>query len=83
VFPIGGSVTHLDGARCDGAAGGAHLVQLSATSADGISYDTRETQFVVENGQFKVANAITGNADGRDPRLQGFTTLDCPGVQQP
>src|SRR3954447_17702436 len=29
LFPIGGSVTHLDGIRCDGTAGGVRLVQLS------------------------------------------------------
>jgi hypothetical protein len=84
LFAIGGSVTHLDGVRCDGTAGGQRLVQLSATSIDGINYDTKETRLQVQDGKFTVLGTpITATVDGRDPSLQGFSTLDCPGVQAP
>ena len=84
LFAIGGSVTHLDGLRCDGTAGGQRLVQLSATSTDGISYDTKETRLQVQDGKFSVLGTpITDTVDGSDPQLQGFSALDCPGVQAP
>jgi hypothetical protein len=83
-FPVGGSVTHLDGLRCDGSAGGVRLVQLSATSADGITYDTSETRLQVQAGQFGPTNPpVTASVDASDPQLQQFSTLDCPGVQAP
>jgi hypothetical protein len=82
-FAIGGSVTHLDGLRCDGAAGGVRLVQLSAESSDGVTYDTTERRLEVQNGQFVVTNTVTDSIANGDPRLQAFTVLDCPGVQSP
>ncbi|MEY2430824.1 MAG: hypothetical protein QOC92_549 [Acidimicrobiaceae bacterium] len=82
-FPIGGSVTHLDGLRCDGSAGGQRLVQLSATSSDGVSYDTKETRLEVQDGKFTATANVTDKLDARDARLQEFSTLNCPGVQTP
>ncbi|MEY2404697.1 MAG: hypothetical protein QOD38_2248 [Acidimicrobiaceae bacterium] len=84
VFAIGGAVTHLDGLRCDGTAGGQRLVVLSATSNDAITYETSETRLEVHAGAFTVLGApITATVDGSDPQLQRFSTLDCPGVQAP
>jgi hypothetical protein len=82
-FPIGGSVTHLDGVRCDGTAGGQRLVQLSATSDDGFTYMTKETRLVVTNGHLTPDPPITDTIDAQDPRLQAFSSLDCQGVQAP
>jgi hypothetical protein len=84
LFAIGGSVTHLDGLRCDGTAGGQRLVQLSATSTDGISYDTKETRLQVEDGKFSALGApITATLDFNGAQQQGFGGLACPGVQAP
>jgi hypothetical protein len=84
LFAIGGSVTHLDGLRCDGSAGGQRLVQLSATSNDGTTYDTKETRLQVQDGKFSALGPpITGALAGSDPSLQAFSTLDCQGVQPP
>ena len=84
LFPIGGSVTHLDGLRCDGTAGGQRLVQLSAKSNDGVSYDTTETRLQVQSGAFTVLGSpITDTISASDPRLQSFSALDCAGVQSP
>jgi hypothetical protein len=84
LFPVGGSVTHLDGLRCDGTAGGQRLVQLSATSTDGVSYETKETRLQVQAGAFgPIGTPITNTIDGGDPRLQAFSAFDCPGVQAP
>jgi hypothetical protein len=83
-FAIGGTVTHLNGLRCDGSAGGQRLVELAATSNDGISYETRETRLEVQSGSLTpVGTPITDTVNGSDPRLQGFGGLDCPGVQAP
>jgi hypothetical protein len=84
LFAIGGSVTHQGGLRCDGTAGGQRLVQLTATSNDGITYDTTETRLQVQDGKFSaLGSPITDSIDGSDPSLQAFGTLDCPGVQAP
>jgi hypothetical protein len=84
LFPIGGSVTHLDGLRCDGTAGGQRLVELSATSNDGLTYDTKETRLQVQGGAFSPIGApIANSVDGNNPSLQAFSALDCPGVQAP
>jgi hypothetical protein len=84
LFAIGGSVTHLDGLRCDGTAGGQRLVELSATSSDGLSYDTKETPLQVQAAKFSpFGTPITDKLDGGDPGLQSFSALDCPGVQAP
>jgi hypothetical protein len=80
-FPIGGSVTHLDGLRCDGTAGGQRLVQLSATSDDGVTYTTKETRLTVTGAHFTPDPPITDSIPAQDPRLQAFSSLDCPGVQ--
>lgn len=84
LFPIGGSVTHLDGLRCDGTAGGVRLVQLSATSNDGVSYDATESRLQVQNAAFiPLGDPITTTVEASDPRLQGFSSLSCPGVLSP
>jgi len=84
LFPIGGSVTHLDGLRCDGTAGGVRLVQLSGTSNDGLSYNTTETRLQVQNGALTPLGApIVATVDASDPQLQGFSALDCQGVLSP
>ena len=82
-FPIGGSVTHLDGLRCDGSAGGQRLVVMSATSDDGFTYQTKETRLQVAAGHFNPDPPVTDTIDAQDPRLQAFSSLDCEGVQAP
>ena len=82
-FPIGGSVTHLDGLRCDGTAGGQRLVVMSATSDDGFTYQTKETRLSVANGHFTPDPPVTDTIDARDQRLQAFSSLACEGVQAP
>lgn len=82
-FPIGGSVTHLDGLRCDGSAGGQRLVVMSATSDDGFTYTTKETRLQVANGHFTPDPPVTDTIDAQNPRLQAFSSLDCEGVQAP
>jgi len=82
-FPIGGSVTHLDGLRCDGTAGGQRLVVMSATSDDGFTYTTKETRLTVANGHLNPDPPITDTVNAQDQRLQAFSSLDCQGVQAP
>ena len=82
-FPIGGSVTHLDGLRCDGSAGGQRLVVMSATSDDGFTYQTKETRLQVASGHLTPDPPVTDTVGAQDPRLQAFSSLDCQGVQAP
>lgn len=79
LFAIGGSVTHLDGLRCDGG-----LVKLSATSDDGVTYETQETRLQVQDGKFNLLGTpVTNTVDSSDASLQSFSALDCVGVQSP
>lgn len=82
-FAVGGSVTHLDGLRCDGTAGGVRLVQLSAESADGLTYQTTDVRLQVNDGQFTATNTVNNTLDASDPQLQAYAGLDCPGVDVP
>jgi hypothetical protein len=82
--PDGSGDEAFDGVRCDGTAGGQRLVALSAKSDDGVTYNTTETRLQVQAGAFTVLGApITGTLDANDSQLQGFSALDCPGVQAP
>jgi hypothetical protein len=83
-FAIGGSVTHLDGLRCDGVSGGVRLVRLSAVSADATTYDTTEEALDVQGGAFLSPNPpVQGTITSSDPTLPDFATIACPGVTYP
>ena len=80
VFAIGGTVTHLDGLRCRDN----QLDKLSATSADGVSYDTKTQRLTIADGALvAVGEPTTAVLRGPNPELQDFASLDCPGVARP
>jgi hypothetical protein len=80
-LPVGGTVTHLSGVRCDNVSGGARLVQVSAESTDGVTYATSEQPFDVTDGKLVAASpAVTGTRSGNDPDLPRYSGLDCSGV---
>ncbi|MGH9186909.1 MAG: hypothetical protein ACRD0U_14000 [Acidimicrobiales bacterium] len=79
-FAVGGSVTHLAGLACvEG-----RLIALAATSADGSSYDTSETELIVQ-GDALVVNGqpLTGTLAPDDPGLARYASIDCPNVASP
>jgi hypothetical protein len=79
-FAVGGTVTHLDGLRCRDR----QLEQLSATSADGVTYDTKVQRLTIGDGALVTVGApTTAVLRGPNPELQEFATLDCPGVARP
>lgn len=80
-LPIGGTVTHLDGARCaDGA-----LTVLQARSDDGVNYTTSDQRYTVTSGPALVPDGqpTTGSLPASDPALSEYGSLDCPGVSPP
>jgi hypothetical protein len=80
-LPVGGTVTHLSGVRCDTASGGARLVQVSAESTDGVTYTTSEQAFDVTDGKLVAASPpVAGTLGANDPDLSRFSGLDCSGV---
>jgi hypothetical protein len=79
-FAIGGTVTHLDGLRCRDN----QLDKLSATSGDGVSYDTKIQRLTIANGALvTLGEPTTAVLRGPNPELQEFAALDCPGVARP
>jgi hypothetical protein len=75
-FAIGGTVTHLDGIRCDRGT----VVHLNATSEDGESYATSETRYELEGDSLVPAGApSTGAMTTSDPDLADFATFTCAG----
>lgn len=81
-FPVGGTVTHLSGVRCDGVSGGVRLVRVSAESTDGETYTTSEQPFDVKGDQLVPSGApVAGSVSVNDPQLSSFSGLDCPGVE--
>jgi hypothetical protein len=80
-LPVGGTVTHLSGIRCDAASTGTRLVQVAAESTDGVTYTTTEQAFDVTDGKLVPASApVAGTLTGDDPQLSRFSGLDCSGV---
>ena len=80
-LPIGGTVTHLDGARCaDGA-----LIVLQARSDDGTTYTTSAQRYTVTSGPALTRDGqpVTGTVGASDPSLADYAGLDCPGVTPP
>jgi hypothetical protein len=83
-FPVGGTVTHLDGLSCEGVAGGQRLIALSATSADGTTYTTSDQLLQIGSSAFTAPNpAIAGTVASGDPALGAYATISCPGVTPP
>jgi hypothetical protein len=80
-LPVGGTVTHLSGVRCDGISGGVRLVQVSAESTDGVTYTTSEQVLDVKDGKLVPPGPpVAGTVDVNDPQLSRFSGLDCIGV---
>ena len=71
-FPVGGTVTHAEGMRCEGD----RLVVLSAVSDDGETFQATETAYEVRDGEL-----VRGEAVGRTlsaDEAQPYYELDCP-----
>ncbi|MEY2436461.1 MAG: hypothetical protein QOF97_1297 [Acidimicrobiaceae bacterium] len=80
-LPVGGTVTHLSGLRCDGIAGGTRLVRVAAESTDGVTYDTSEQPLDVTDGKLVPPGPpVKGTLSVNDPALPRFGGLDCAGV---
>ena len=71
-FPVGGTVTHAEGIRCEED----HLVVVSALSDDGETYQTVEKSYAVEGDDLVLTGEIgsTVDAEGAQP----YYELDCP-----
>lgn len=80
-FPIGGTVTHLDGIRCvdtDDGDDGIDLVnQLSATSEDGITYATVARRYLYADGALTSFDELTGSRTIDDADLTAYSTFAC------
>jgi hypothetical protein len=80
-LPVGGTVTHLSGVRCDAGSSGTRLVQVAAESTDGVTYATTEQTFDVTDAKLVPAGPpVAGTRGGTDPELSRFSGLDCAGV---
>lgn len=71
-FPIGGTVTHAEGIRCEPN----HLVVLSAVSDDGETYQAVEKTYAVEGDELVLTGETGSTVDAED--AQPFYELDCP-----
>jgi hypothetical protein len=77
-FPIGGSVTHGGGLACEGD----RLVELTATSDDGETYQATRLPLTLE-GRKLVAGTPEKTELHRgtdDAEIPGYYTLSCPGL---
>ena len=74
-LPIGGTVTHGDGMRCDGD----RIVVLSATSDDGETYQAKQTTYRIEGSSLVVTatKAATIEAQREPDALRPYYELDC------
>jgi hypothetical protein len=74
-LPIGGTVTHGDGIRCDGD----DLIVLSATSDDGETYQAKAITYRLEHDTLvaKTTKASTIVAKDDPDTLRAYYELDC------
>jgi hypothetical protein len=74
-LPIGGTVTHGDGIRCDGD----DITVLSATSDDGETYQAKATTYRLEDDTLvaKRTKASTIIAKHDPDTLRAYYELDC------
>ena len=74
-FPIGGTVTHGDGLRCDGD----RFVHLAATSDDGATYHAVATTYELDGTTLVVVDtqASTIEAHENPDALGAYYDLDC------
>jgi hypothetical protein len=83
-FAVGGSVTQLDGLRCDGVSGGQRLAVLTATSDDGTTYHTSDRLLRADGSRLQYAGEpVAGSLAATDPSLSAYSTVSCPGVASP
>lgn len=77
-FAIGGSVTHGGGLACENG----HLVQLTATSDDGETYQATRTPLTLEGTKLVAGTpetkALHRGAD--DAEIPAYYTVNCPGL---
>jgi hypothetical protein len=80
-FAIGGTVTHVDGLRCDEAT----LVVLSATSTDGVTFQARAQRLLLDTAGrlMRIGAAEEETITSADPALAAYAALSCPGVESP
>ena len=74
-LPIGGTVTHGDGLRCDGD----RITVLSATSDDGATYQATATTYRLEGTELVEVDRSTSTIEAQqDPdTLHAYYDLDC------
>jgi hypothetical protein len=77
IIPIGGSVTHLDGAQCRDT----KLVLLTATSSDGATYQAKAQTYRLQGSSLVPdGDPQLTTLGGSNPDLAPYGSLDCPGV---
>lgn len=76
-FPVGGTVTHGEGVRCDSESG--RVTVLSATSDDGTRYDATAVTYAVEDAALVEVDRHTSTIDATtEPgTLDPYYRLDC------
>jgi hypothetical protein len=76
-FLVGGAITHIDGATCDGVAGGVVLVERSAASDDGEHFDTVETAYRFISDHFAPFGAGPIHDTANIADLDDWSDFDC------
>lgn len=75
---VGGTVTHLDGIRCEAGGG---LTVLTATSVDGVTYSATQAAATITDGVLQLDRQPPQDLPA--DQLDAYGQLVCPGVQPP
>lgn len=79
-FTAGASALRHDGLRCELTAAGLRLVQLSATSTDGLTFVTADTTIQRAATNLVPETVTDGTASLDGPSLFAYSLVDCPGI---
>ena len=77
---VAGTVSQMSGLMCDGAAGSQFLVELTASTADGITWDTVDFRILRSGHSLTLSDALLGALPAADAGLAAYSHAQCGGT---
>ncbi len=77
---VAGTTSQMSGLICDGAAGSQFLVELTASTADGIPWDTVDFRILRSGHSLTLSDALLGALPATDGGLEAYSHAQCGGT---
>ncbi len=77
---VAGTISQMSGLICDGAAGSQFLVELTASTTDGITWDTVDFRILRSGHSLTLSDALLGALPAADAGLAAYGHAQCGGT---